>query len=74
MEYKQFNRKLATLLGKALLVAGMLLGSGAVQAGEPALLEAVNSDFRREANVERDQYRHLQSRHWLFSGSLRSKP
>ncbi|MCE9783802.1 methyltransferase [Shewanella algae] len=36
----------------------MLLGSGAVQASEPALLEAVNSDFRREANVERDQYRH----------------
>ncbi|BCV49744.1 class I SAM-dependent methyltransferase [Shewanella algae] len=58
MEYKQFNRKLATPLGKALLVAGMLLGSGALQAGEQALLEAVNSDFRREANVERDQYRH----------------
>ncbi|WP_206194635.1 hypothetical protein [Shewanella chilikensis] len=58
MEYKQFNRKLATPLGKALLFAGMLLGSGALQAGEQALQEAVNSDFRREANVERDQYRH----------------
>lgn len=47
-----------TTLSAAMLCTSLLAGAAFATQADPALLNAVNSDFRQSTNMLRDQYRH----------------